>query len=234
MIGWNAGYPLYQYQGFWCSPNFIEDIILAQEGFRAEPTDIFVCSASKSGTTWLKALTFAIVTRTRYDTSTSPLLSKVSHDCIPTLSNSCKKLVICDPGLPLIGTKHPTMPCQIYGPYMDHEDKVLFLKYEEMMKDTEPYVKKLAEFMGYPISREEEEAGAVQEIVRLCSFENLSNLDVNKTGVKQQTKAKVENNFCFRKGKVGDWKNYLTIEMAERLDKLMDQTFAGTGFSFHD
>ncbi|XP_040932139.1 flavonol sulfotransferase-like [Gossypium hirsutum] len=84
MIGWNAGYPLYQYQGFWCSPNFIEDIILAQEGFRAEPTDIFVCSASKSGTTWLKALTFAIVTRTRYDTSTSPLLSKVSHDCIPT------------------------------------------------------------------------------------------------------------------------------------------------------
>ncbi|KAG4183793.1 hypothetical protein ERO13_A09G131750v2 [Gossypium hirsutum] len=117
---------------------------------------------------------------------------------------------------------------------MDHEDKVLFLKYEEMMKDTEPYVKKLAEFMGHPISREEEEAGAVQEIVRLCSFENLSNLDVNKTGVKQQTKAKVENNFCFRKGKVGDWKNYLTIEMAERLDKLMDQTFAGTGFSFHD
>ncbi|KAK5803984.1 hypothetical protein PVK06_031633 [Gossypium arboreum] len=92
MIGWNAGYPLYQYQGFWCSPNFIEDIILAQEGFRAEPTDIFVCSASKSGTTWLKALTFAIVTRTRYDTSTSPLLSKVSHDCIPTLSNSGKKL----------------------------------------------------------------------------------------------------------------------------------------------
>ncbi|TYI65319.1 hypothetical protein E1A91_D09G149100v1 [Gossypium mustelinum] len=99
-----------------------------------------------------------------------------------------------------------------------------------MMKDTEPYVKKLAEFMGYrPISREEGEAGAVQEIVRLCSFKNPSNLDVNKTGVKQQTKAKVENNFYFRKGKVGDWKNYLTTEMEERLDKLMDQTFAGTG-----
>ncbi|MBA0615657.1 hypothetical protein Godav_015777 [Gossypium davidsonii] len=264
--GWNAGYPLYQYQGFWCSPNFIEDIILSQEGFKAEPTDIFVCSAPKSGTTWLKALTFAIVTRTRYDTSTSPLLSKVSHDCIPTLSNSGKKLDICEPGLPLIGTHTPyhALPkspselptknhlslekafdlfCEgksFYGPYLDHvlgfwkasqekPHKVLFLKYEEMMKDTEPYVKKLAEFMGYPISREEGEAGAVQEIVRLCSFENPSNLDVNKTGVKQQTKAKVENNFYFRKGKVGDWKNYLTTEMEERLDKLMDQTFAGTG-----
>ncbi|KAH1090404.1 hypothetical protein J1N35_017661 [Gossypium stocksii] len=296
--GWNAGYPLYQYQGFWCSPNFIEDIILSQEGFKAEPTDIFVCSAPKSGTTWLKALAFAIVTRTRYDTSTSPLLSKASHDCIPTLSNSGKKLDICEPGLPLIGTHTPyhALPksvlnsdCKVvyicrepkdafvslyhflakrapnkddylslekafdlfcegksfYGPYLDHvlgfwkasqekPHKVLFLKYEEMMKDTEPYVMKLAEFMGYPISREEEEAGAVWEIVRLCSFENLSNLDVNKTGVKQQSKAKVENNFYFRKGKVGDWKNYLTTEMAERLDKLMDQTFAGTRFSFHD
>nr|KJB36219.1 hypothetical protein B456_006G146600 [Gossypium raimondii] len=272
--GWNAGYPLYQYQGFWCSPNFIEDIILSQEGFKAEPTDIFVCSAPKSGTTWLKALTFAIVTRTRYDTSTSPLLSKVSHDCIPTLSNSGKKLDICEPGLPLISTHTPyhALPKSVlnsdckpselptknhlslekafdlfcegksfYGPYLDHvlgfwkasqekPHKVLFLKYEEMMKDTEPYVKKLAEFMGYrPISREEGEAGAVQEIVRLCSFENPSNLDVNKTGVKQQRKAKVENNFYFRKGKVGDWKNYLTTEMEERLDKLMDQTFAGTG-----
>ncbi|MFQ6659959.1 hypothetical protein Gotur_028648 [Gossypium turneri] len=272
--GWNVGYPLYQYQGFWCSPNFIEDIILSREGFKAEPTDIFVCSAPKSGTTWLKALTFAIVTRTRYDTSTSTLLSKVSHDCIPTLSNSGKKLDICEPGLPLIGTHTPyhALPksvlnsdCKVpselptknhlslekafdlfcegksfYGPYLDHvlgfwkasqekPHKVLFLKYEEMMKDTEPYVKKLAEFMGYPISREEGEAGAVQEIVRLCSFENPSNLDVNKTGVKQQTKAKVENNFYFRKGKAGDWKNYLTTEMEERLDKLMDQTFAGTG-----
>ncbi|KAB2013254.1 hypothetical protein ES319_D09G144500v1 [Gossypium barbadense] len=271
--GWNAGYPLYHYQGFWCSPNFIEDIILSQEGFKAEPTDIFVCSAPKSGSTWLKALTFAIVTRTRYDTSTSPLLSKVSHDCIPTLSNSGKKLDICEPGLPLISTHTPyhALPKSVlnsdckpselptknhlslekafvlfcegksfYGPYLDHvlgfwkasqekPHKVLFLKYEEMMKDTEPYVKKLAEFMGYPISREEGEVGAVQEIVRLCSFENPSNLDVNKTGVKQQTKAKVENNFYFRKGKVGDWKNYLTTEMEERLDKLMDQTFAGTG-----
>ncbi|KAG4130199.1 hypothetical protein ERO13_D09G127966v2 [Gossypium hirsutum] len=105
--GWNAGYPLYHYQGFWCSPNFIEDIILSQEGFKAEPTDIFVCSAPKSGSTWLKALTFAIVTRTRYDTSTSPLLSKVSHDCIPTLSNPGKKLDICEPGLPLISTQTP-------------------------------------------------------------------------------------------------------------------------------
>ncbi|MBA0767770.1 hypothetical protein Gotri_016626, partial [Gossypium trilobum] len=250
--GWNAGYPLYQYQGFWCSPNFIEDIILSQEGFKAEPTDIFVCSAPKSGTTWLKALTFAIVTRTRYDTSTSPLLSKVSHDCIPTLSNSGKKLDICEPGLPLISTHTPyhALPksvlnsdCKVVYICREPKDafvslyhflakrapnkespfpgegfrsflqekphKVLFLTYEEMMKDTEPYVKKLAEFMGYPISREEGEAGAVQEIVRLCSFENPSNLDVNKTGV-------------------GDWKNYLTTEMEERLDKLMDQTFAGT------
>ncbi|XVE96217.1 hypothetical protein REPUB_Repub02eG0202700 [Reevesia pubescens] len=296
--GWKSGYPLYQYQDFWCSPNFLEDIILSQEGFKAEPTDIFVCSAPKSGTTWLKALSFAIVTRTRYETSTSPLLSKISHDCIPTLANFNKKLEIREPGLPLIGTHtpFPALPksvldsaCKVvyicrepkdafvslyhflakrapkkdefislekafdlfcggksfYGPYLDHvlgfwkasqekPEKVLFLKYEDMMKDTASYVKRLAEFMGYPFSFEEEQAGTVQKIVELCSFENLSSLEVNKNGLRQPNTVKVENSFYFRKGKVGDWKNNLAPEMAERLNKIMDQKFAGTGLAFYD
>ncbi|MBA0684294.1 hypothetical protein Goari_025888 [Gossypium aridum] len=104
-----------------------------------------------------------------------------------------------------------------YGPYLDHVLGFWKASQEKPHKSS------------WGTLREEGEAGAVQEIVRLCSFENPSNLDVNKTGVKQQTKAKVENNFYFRKGKAGDWKNYLTTEMEERLDKLMDQTFAGTG-----
>ncbi|MBA0857379.1 hypothetical protein Goshw_011626, partial [Gossypium schwendimanii] len=166
------------------------------------------------------------VTRTRYDTSTSPLLSKPSE--IPTKNH-------------LSLEKAFNLFCEgksFYGPYLDHvlgfwkasqekPHKVLFLKYEEMMKDTEPYVKKLAEFMGYPTGGRRSGSSAGNSEV--CSFENPSNLDVNKMGVKQQTKAKVENNFYFRKGKVGDWKNYLTTETEERLDKLMDQTFAGTG-----
>ena len=37
--------------------------------------------------------------------------------------------------------------------------------------------------MGYPFSLEEEDKGVVQKIIELCSFENLSSLVVNKSGI---------------------------------------------------
>ncbi|TYH40088.1 hypothetical protein ES332_D12G222400v1 [Gossypium tomentosum] len=38
---------------------------------------------------------------------------------------------------------------------LEHPDKFMFLKYEEMNEDTVLYLKKLAEFMGCPFSLEE-------------------------------------------------------------------------------
>ncbi|KAF2556185.1 hypothetical protein F2Q68_00013620 [Brassica cretica] len=38
------------------------------------------------------------------------------------------------------------------------------------------------------------------------------------------------NSAYFRKGKVGDWENYLTPEMVARIDGLMEEKFRGTGF----
>ncbi|KAK9277842.1 hypothetical protein L1049_027399 [Liquidambar formosana] len=95
------------------------------------------------------------------------------------------------------------------------------------MKDAMFYVKRLAEFMGYPFSLEEEKEGAVQKIVKLCSFENLSNLEVNN-----MVGDRVAYNAFFRKGKVGDWENYLTAHMAECLDQISEQKLGPFGFSF--
>ncbi|KAH0903623.1 hypothetical protein HID58_043126, partial [Brassica napus] len=78
-----------------------------------------------------------------------------------------------------------------YGPYLDHvmsywnayqenPDQILFLKYETIRADTLPYVKRLAEFMGYGFTAEEEKKGVVEEVVNLCSFETLKNLEANK------------------------------------------------------
>ncbi|KAI7726884.1 hypothetical protein M8C21_003332 [Ambrosia artemisiifolia] len=53
---------LYKYQDFWNVPEFHEGGILAQQSFEARPSDVFICSPPKAGTTWLKALAFAIVT----------------------------------------------------------------------------------------------------------------------------------------------------------------------------
>ncbi|XP_050150631.1 flavonol sulfotransferase-like [Malus sylvestris] len=134
------------------------------------------------------------------------------------------------------------------GPFWDHvlgywkasterPDEVLFVKYEDMKRDTMHHVKKLAEFMGHPFSSEEEREGVLQEVIELCSFENLSNLEVNKSGTFQvhvasqtgQNQLLVDNSAFFRRGEVGDSKNHLTPEMLERLDKITQEKLGTFG-----
>ncbi|KAK8300917.1 hypothetical protein V6Z11_D05G421700 [Gossypium hirsutum] len=80
---------------------------------------------------------------------------------------------------------------------------------------------------------EEQQQGVPENIVKMCSFDNLSGLEVNKTGRHREGKGNMEteNNIFFRKGKVGDWKNYLTTEMAQRLDQRTLQQLSSSGLS---
>ncbi|KAI3863040.1 hypothetical protein MKW92_032443, partial [Papaver armeniacum] len=97
---------------------------------------------------------------------------------------------------------------QEFGPYWDHvlgywkeslknPHKLLFVKYEDLKKEPKAQITRIAEFIGYGFSLEEENQGVIEEISSLCSFENLKNLDVNKNGTWRGT---VENNVFFRKG----------------------------------
>ena len=107
---------------------------------------------------------------------------------------------------------------------------ILFLKYEDLKNETVFWVKKIAHFIGYSFSLEEENKGMVQKIIDLCSFEHISSLEVNKSGVNTH---KFKNDAFFRKGKVGDWKNHLTQEMAKRLDEITEQKLAGLGLTLN-
>ncbi|KAA8529126.1 hypothetical protein F0562_034075 [Nyssa sinensis] len=284
---WTGFNDLFQYEGFWYTPKFLEGLIMAQEEFPAQPNDIILCSAPKTGTTWLKALSFAIMNRACLDDTTNPLLLKTPHECIPFLeiglfqlktnryqefpllathipfaslpesitSSDCKIVYICrDPKDVLVSLWHfignvrakekghfPLekafdLFCQgvsLNGPYWDHvlgywkaslewPEKILFLKYEELKKEASFHVKRLAKFLSHPFSLDEEREGVVEKIIQLCSFQNLSNLEVNKSGQYALfASLVVENNRYFRKGEVGDWKNCLTEEMKEDLQALM-------------
>ncbi|KAK0581248.1 hypothetical protein LWI29_011737 [Acer saccharum] len=74
---------LYQYQGFWCASNCFHGILSFQRHFQAKDTDILLVTFPKSGTTWLKALTYTIANRSRYTLENSPLLTTPSHDLVP-------------------------------------------------------------------------------------------------------------------------------------------------------
>jgi estrone sulfotransferase len=99
----------YLYQGFWYAPFFLEGLMSVQEHFNPQSTDIFVASFPKTGTTWLKALTFAIFTRSRLSGSTtSSLLTKMPHDCVPFLKyNLAQKPSNRDLAIPLLSTHVP-------------------------------------------------------------------------------------------------------------------------------
>jgi hypothetical protein len=296
--GWMAD-QVYHYQGFWHNSSFLEGVMLAQEHFQPQPNDIILSSFPKSGTTWLKALSFAIVTRSSFDVSTNPLLTTTPHKCVLSLeSDLAHNSFHRNLDTPLIGTHVPytSLPksiidstCKIIficrnpkdtfvslwhflgkvsmgveteladfekafdlfcegvsyvGPYWDtvlsywkasleSPEKILFLKYEDLKNETVFYVKKIAEFMGYPFSLEEEDNGMVQKIVDLCSFESLSKLEANKSGKLHVRDSIVPKNAYFRKGEIGDWKNHLTPMMATRLDKITKQKLGSYGFTFN-
>ncbi|TXG49065.1 hypothetical protein EZV62_024940 [Acer yangbiense] len=94
----------------------------------------------------------------------------------------------------------------------------------------------MAQFLGQPFSAEEENQGVVDEIVRMCSFDHLSNLQVNKTGhvvhISHNLDIVINNSVFFRKGQAGDWENHLTAEMIQRLDHITNGKLDGSGLTF--
>ncbi|KAL3498429.1 hypothetical protein ACH5RR_041161 [Cinchona calisaya] len=125
----------------------------------------------------------------------------------------------------------------VAGPFWDHvlqywqeslknPDKVLVLKYEDLRDEPNSHVKRIAEFMGCPFSKEEEASGIVNEIINFCSFEKLSNFEVNKHG---KDRSGLEYKNFFRCAMAEDWKNYLTPDMADRIDLLTIKKFQGFG-----
>ncbi|XP_024008789.1 cytosolic sulfotransferase 1 isoform X2 [Eutrema salsugineum] len=126
-----------------------------------------------------------------------------------------------------------------YGPFWEHvlsywrasmenPSHVLFMRYEEMRSEPRGQVKRLAEFLGCAFTKEEEESGMVDKILDLCSLRNLSGLEVNKSG-RINT---VDHKIFFRKGEVGDSKNYLTPDMENEIDMIIQEKLQGSGLKY--
>ena len=293
---------LCKYQGSWYYYNFLQGVLNVQRGFQPQDTDVIVASFPKCGTLWLKALTVALLERSKNRSSEDqhPLLSNNPHNLVPVLEmnlyrdtpkpdltkllsssprlfsthmpyhtlqealkdSPCKVVYICrDAKDSLVSRWHIICRCLnkeedrsilesmfesfcsgvcLFGPYWDHilsywkaslenPKRVMFVRYDEVKTDPHGQVKKLAEFLGCPFSEEEESNGSVDEILEMCSLPNLSSLEVNKTG-KSINGIDYKNHF--RKGIVGDWKNYLTPEMGNKIDMIMEEKLKDSGLKF--
>ncbi|PWA52572.1 P-loop containing nucleoside triphosphate hydrolase [Artemisia annua] len=273
---------LCKYEGFWYAHGFwlndsnanfsVEAIMALQDEFQALPTDVFLASHAKSGTTWLKALsphdyvpfieTESFLNNPSY--ANGLMATHMSYTSLPKsiINFGCRIVYICrNPKDVFISSWHFMKKVKDEfsapmddafesfcsgvnpnGPYWDHvigyykaslerPNNVLFLTYEDLIKDTKNEVKKLAKFIGCPFTSKEEDDRLVQEIVNLCSFEKLS--EVNKVNQNSTTTKKVlSNDIFFRKGIVGDSANYLTTELIQIIDNITKEKFDGLNIAF--
>ncbi|KAK4426273.1 Cytosolic sulfotransferase 5 [Sesamum alatum] len=129
-----------------------------------------------------------------------------------------------------------------FGPYYDHvlayrqeslnrPEKVYFLTYEELKQKSKDHVRKLGEFLGFPFDESEKGEEKIDEIVKMCSFESLSSQQVNKSDDNPSVFPLPYSSF-FRKGEVGDYKNYLEDEMIAKIDAVTEEKFHACGFMY--
>ncbi|KAF7090333.1 hypothetical protein CFC21_093097 [Triticum aestivum] len=128
----------------------------------------------------------------------------------------------------------------LYGPFWEHvlsywrwhvdrPGQVLFLTYEELSADPLGQLRRLAEFIGRPFTPGEQEAGVDREIAEACAMKSMVNQEVNQSRTTEIVEMPIPNGIFFRRGVVGDWTNYLTPEMAGRIDEITKSKFEGSG-----
>ncbi|XP_015594919.1 sulfotransferase family cytosolic 1B member 1 [Cephus cinctus] len=112
-----------------------------------------------------------------------------------------------------------------------HQENILFLTYEEMKKDQAAVIKRTAKFLNKLITEEQ-----VSELCEHLRFSNMAaNPAINMELLLQQKgiSQKDPDMKFIRKGKVGDWRNYMSDELARKFDEWTEKNVRGTDFKFH-
>lgn len=100
-------------------------------------------------------------------------------------------------------------------------DNILFLKYEELKKEYDAQLKKIADFLGYSLSPEQ-----LRKIKEQTSFKSMKN---NKFSNMQDI---LPPNHFFRKGVIGSWKDQFTVAQNEVFNALYAERMKDTDLAF--
>src|SRR5215216_1398918 len=121
-----------------------------------------------------------------------------------------------------------------FGSYFDHvlpwwgasqnDRNILFLKYEDMKNDHAGHVARIASFLDIQADPQ-----LIERVVALSSFQSMtSNQNTNFDWIPQKANKPKH----FRKGDIGDWRNYFSAEQSQQLDDLYMEKMKDTGLQF--
>ncbi|KAG2285180.1 hypothetical protein Bca52824_044784 [Brassica carinata] len=245
-----------RHKGFWFKPEFIT----ASEAIRAHytplPSDIILASFPKTGTTWLKALTFSILRHSSTIHDDRDHLDNLNPHEVDTTKISCPRVF--NTHLPLSFLPDTVMTSGSKVIYITRHPADTFVSLWHLYNNKfgteisiqeafDDFCKGLdrdgvlfltyEELKGKPeenVKRIADFLGCktmVEKVVKECSFENLRGAS-KETGEGVHwsgTKYKM----FFRKGVVGDWKNHLTQEMMKELEDIAEMKWRGSGLDLN-
>ena len=126
----------------------------------------------------------------------------------------------------------------LYGTWFDHvlgwwkhkyAPNILFIKYEDIVSDPRAAVQSVAEFIGIEEITEE----LLCNVIQNSSFANMKeDPTCNYSWLVGQDKPFSKEEKFFRKGKVGNWKEYFSPDENKRFDELFQEKLGDTGLTF--
>jgi len=147
--------PYRKYNGFWYPEHLMAPTLAVRETFAARPTDVILATMPKSGTTWLKAVVYAVVHRGRHAPAGGrhPLLASSPHDLVPFLHSFYESPRSAPPGplledmpsprLFAVHTPFTALPASVPGSgcrvvYLCRDPKDVFVSLRHFLDEIKP------------------------------------------------------------------------------------------------
>ncbi|XP_046348056.1 sulfotransferase 1B1-like [Haliotis rufescens] len=108
------------------------------------------------------------------------------------------------------------------------EVPVFYVVYEEMKTDPVKCIKDIARFLDLTVTDQ-----FCKDVADACSFKKMKQVDSELKGDmpikvwKEGSKGTI-----YRKGEIGDWKNWFTVAESERFDEIWNEKMKGSGITF--
>ncbi|XP_064423479.1 sulfotransferase 2B1-like [Latimeria chalumnae] len=107
----------------------------------------------------------------------------------------------------------------MFGSWFDHvkcwlkvreKDRIMYITYEEMVRDLKGAITKFSNFLGKQLSAE-----TIEGIANHCTFKNMKQNQMSNYSLVPEKIMEQKKSAFLRKGISGDWKNHFTPEQSE-------------------
>ncbi|CAM9169329.1 unnamed protein product [Lampetra planeri] len=196
------------------SPLCTPESVLRVRSLPVRDDDVFIATIAKSGTTWMQEIASLLLS----DGDLEVAATSCTWQRAPYLEGAFRQQQLELQPSPRLMTTH--LQLHLAPQQLTEGGKG---------KDLRGSVLRVSRFLDRP-----QDDSTIDSIVHHCSFASMrvnkmTNYEAMPAGLVDLSKGPF-----MRKGTVGDWKNYLTVEQSERFDELYAEKMRGCGLTFPD